>query len=154
MGDIRHLGVVFGTSGYEVQLSLPSSSFDGLRPSLFRRYIDDIVMAWEHGQETYEAFKNHLNQDHETSGIKLTFEQEMVEKPLVVLDLEVETRSGAIVTNFYRKPTASDDVMRCCLSGRAKTRVGPATRAVFRFTACRKNGLVTKSSPGVELVGP
>ena len=72
------------------------------RSTIWLRYIDDIFLIWEHGQESLNTFLDYLNSCHDT--IKFTAEQ----SPTSVnfLDTTVHlTHEGSLYTDLYCKPT-------------------------------------------------
>ena len=72
------------------------------RASLWLRYIDDIFLIWEHGQESLELFLDHLNTCHDT--IKFTADQSTT--CVHFLDTTVHLNSdGSLYTDLYCKPT-------------------------------------------------
>jgi len=72
------------------------------KPSLWLRYIDDIFLIWEHGQDALDSFLDHLNSCHDT--IKFTTEQS--HKCVNFLDTTVHlSDTGALYTDLYCKPT-------------------------------------------------
>lgn len=73
------------------------------KPSLYVRYIDDIFMIWEHGDEKLKAFHEAFNSQTET--IKFTMEHSKVN--LNFLDVSVSNEDGRLSTSIYRKPTDS-----------------------------------------------
>ena len=44
-----------------------------LKPYLWWRYIDDIFMAWTHGEDKLEDFINHINSLHSTINLHMNF---------------------------------------------------------------------------------
>ena len=78
------------------------------QPLLFKRYIDDCIFLWTHGDEELEKFKTHLNTCHPT--IKFTFE--ISESSVNFLDTTIHNRGGTLETDVYFKPTDSHDYLQ------------------------------------------
>ena len=55
------------------------------KPTIFKRYIDDIFVIWEHGQEALDHFLHSLNSIHPT--IKFTWETST--KQITFLDVDI-----------------------------------------------------------------
>ena len=72
-----------------------------LKPEVWWRYIDDIFMVWEHGEESLQEFIKYLNSQH--SSIKFTFEYSS--KSVNFLDVQVIRVKDKLVTDLYVKPT-------------------------------------------------
>lgn len=74
-----------------------------LKPSLWRRYVDDTFIIWQHGIEELNNFLIHLNSIHED--IKFTMEIEENDC-LPFLDILVKKKNnGSLGHTVYRKPT-------------------------------------------------
>ena len=78
------------------------------QPLLFKRYIDDCIFLWTHGDEELEKFKSHLNNCHPT--IKFTFESSL--KNVNFLDTTIQNKDGVLETDVYFKPTDSHDYLQ------------------------------------------
>ena len=72
-----------------------------LKPEVWWRYIDDIFMVWEHGEENLQEFIKYLNSQHPS--IKFTFEYSP--KSVNFLDVQVIRVNDKLVTDLYVKPT-------------------------------------------------
>ena len=72
-----------------------------LKPYVWWRYIDDIFIIWEHGEEKLKEFLEHLNKQHPT--IKFTFDYSSIE--INFLDVNVKKCGECLVTDLYIKPT-------------------------------------------------
>ena len=77
------------------------------QPTLWRRFIDDIFLIWEHGAESLKMFIHHLNNVHPT--IKFTAECSVTK--VNFLDTWVINHDGSIVTDLYNKPTDSSNYL-------------------------------------------
>ena len=78
------------------------------QPIFFKRFLDDIVFFWTHGEEELEKFMEYLNKCHEQ--IKFAFE--VSEESINFLDTKINlTEEGEIWTDLYCKPTDSHDYL-------------------------------------------
>ena len=71
------------------------------KPSVWWRYIDDIFMIWQHGEEKLKEFLKILNSCHPT--IKYTAEYSLDKGNF--LDVEVIRSGNKLRTDLYIKPT-------------------------------------------------
>ena len=79
-----------------------------LQPILWKRYIDDIFMIWQHGDEALKSFVEHLNQSH--TSIKFT--EETSKSSVNFLDITVSLNNKQeITTSLYTKPTDSHNYL-------------------------------------------
>ena len=65
------------------------------------RYIDDIFLLWDHGEESLKQFLEHLNSAHRT----IKFTAEYSTNKVNFLDVEVIRRGDTLLTDLYVKPT-------------------------------------------------
>ena len=72
-----------------------------LKTLVWWRYIDDIFMMWEHGEEELQKFLETLNCYHPT--IKFTAEYSRAK--INFLDVTVIKKGNQLVTDLYIKPT-------------------------------------------------
>ena len=72
-----------------------------LKPSVWWRYIDDIFMLWQHGEDKLKEFIEYLNNCHPT--IKFTYETSP--KSINFLDINVIRVGNRLVSDLYVKPT-------------------------------------------------
>ena len=80
-------------------LEEPFLATQPLKPLLFRRYIDDILIVWEHGHQQLTTFLTALNALHET--IKFTWE--ISEDSVTFLDVDIyKQREEDNTTLSYR----------------------------------------------------
>ena len=78
------------------------------QPLLWVRFIDDIFMVWEHGEEELTRFLQHLNTTHNT----IKFTAEFSKSKINFLDTWVtKDRDGYMNTDLYTKPTDSNDYL-------------------------------------------
>ena len=78
-----------------------------LKPFLYKRYIDDIFIIWQHGEKELLKFLNHINQC--SPHIKFTWE--FSTKSIDFLDLKIQNINGEIVTDLFTKPTDSHNYL-------------------------------------------
>ncbi len=80
----------------------------GKQPIFYKRFLDDLVMIWTHGQEELEKFLDHLNKCHET--IKFTMESSL--EKINFLDTTLhKSEDGTLWTDLYSKPTDSHNYL-------------------------------------------
>ena len=78
------------------------------QPLIWKRYIDDIFIVWQHGPDTLTDFVKHLNTCHET----IKFTQESSTESINFLDITVSIdKTNRIVTSLYSKPTDSHNYL-------------------------------------------
>lgn len=75
------------------------------KPTIWRRYVDDTFIVWRHGEESLDAFHQHLNSF--CPDIQFTVEREN-DRQLPFLDVLVRREEGKLKTSVYRKPTSSN----------------------------------------------
>ena len=71
------------------------------RPLVWWRYIDDIFMIWQHGEEKLKEFLKVLNSCHPTVKFAAEYSLDKVN----FLDVEVIRRGNKLLTDLYIKPT-------------------------------------------------
>ena len=72
-----------------------------LQPLMWVRFIDDIFLIWQHGQETLKLFEDHLNQSLDS----IKFEAETSMDEVHFLDGVVRLADNVISTSLYTKHT-------------------------------------------------
>ena len=72
-----------------------------LKPFVLWRYIDDIFMIWQHGEEELTKFLQDLNSCHPT----IKFTSEFSKDKINFLDVMVYRDGDHLVTDLYVKPT-------------------------------------------------
>ena len=91
----------------ELRLQLPCK-----QPSLFKRYIDDILIQWKHSMQDFHVFLGCLNQID--PHIQLKHEVETVDPEklnttsIPFLDLNIFRSPAGLSFSIYRKPTHTD----------------------------------------------
>ena len=78
------------------------------QPLLYLRFIDDIFIIWEHGEESLLEFITHLNS--RLDSIKFTHEVSRTE--VTFLDTTVKIVDDHVVTDLFVKPTDSHNYLR------------------------------------------
>ena len=71
------------------------------RPLVWWRYIDDIFMIWQHGEEKLKEFLKVFNSCHPTVKFAAEYSLDKVN----FLDVEVIRRGNKLLTDLYIKPT-------------------------------------------------
>ena len=72
------------------------------QPLLWLRFIDDIFMIWNHGQEELDRFIKYINNIHD----KIKFTHEASTESIIFLDTTVKIDSSRhLYTTLYEKPT-------------------------------------------------
>ncbi len=71
------------------------------KPWVWWRYIDDIFLIWEHGEDGLNAFTDYLNSIHPTLKFTVSYSCSQIE----FLDVLVIKDNGRIRTNLFVKPT-------------------------------------------------
>ncbi|XP_023214003.1 uncharacterized protein LOC111616886, partial [Centruroides sculpturatus] len=69
-------------------------------PLLYLRYVDDILVAWQHTEEEFHILKSYLMEVYST--IKFTWEKEKGGE-IAFLDLNITKAQGAIVFSVFHK---------------------------------------------------
>ena len=72
-----------------------------LKPDVWWRYIDDIFLIWNHGEEELKKFLELLNDFHPTIKFTADYSKDRIN----FLDVQVIRRGNKIVTDLYVKPT-------------------------------------------------
>ena len=73
----------------------------------WRRFIDDIFILWQHGEDELKLFVNWLNEQHDS--IKFTSQYGRKEVPY--LDLNMSIENGKITTDLYKKTTDTNTIL-------------------------------------------
>ena len=67
-----------------------------LGPTTWKRFLDDLFLAWEHGTDTLPSFLDYLNSVDEAGKIKFTMEIADREKGLEFIDLRIKCVEGKL----------------------------------------------------------
>jgi len=70
-------------------------------PCIWWRYIDDIFMVWEHGEDSLQDFLSFLNSFHDSIKFTAKYSAETVE----FLDVQVIVEGGKLATDLFVKET-------------------------------------------------
>ena len=71
------------------------------QPLLWKRYIDDIFMLWQHDVQELQNFIDHLNQ----SVPSINFETHISDSEISFLDVKVRIQNNTISTSLFTKET-------------------------------------------------
>jgi hypothetical protein len=84
------------------------NGFD-LKPLVWMRYIDDMVMIWTHGRDQLDKFVKYLNDGHTT----IKFTMECSSEKVCFLDtwLIKDQETNELYTTVYTKPTDTHDYL-------------------------------------------
>ena len=72
-----------------------------LTPYIWWRYIDNIFLIWEHGEESLKLFLEKISKIHPT----LKFTADWSYRSVNFLDVKAIMKDGKIITDLYVKPT-------------------------------------------------
>ena len=79
-----------------------------LQPLLWKRYIDDISIIWQHIEEELNKFIKYLNNKHDT----IKFTEETSDVSINFLDITIALNpQGKLTTTLYCKPTDSHNYL-------------------------------------------
>ena len=81
------------------------SSWKGIQPKLWRRYIDDIIFIWESSEQELLAFIDHLNSQHDLIKFKCTYNISTRSVPFLDMMVSIDN-NNMIQTDLYKKDTA------------------------------------------------
>ena len=87
---------------YFEEMALESAQ---LQPKVWKRYVDDTFVIWQHGSPSKQSFLEHLNNQRDS--IKLTMEEEQ-DNRITFLDVLVQREGLKMSTSVYRKATHTD----------------------------------------------
>ena len=73
--------------------------------NFWKRFIDDIFLLWIGTESEFEDFMKYINSVH--PHIKFTATYNFATKTVPFLDVLVTVRDGKIITDLYRKPSAT-----------------------------------------------
>ena len=78
------------------------------KPWVWWRYLDDVFIMWQHGEEKLREFVNFLNGAHES----IKFTAEWSTEKVNFLDVQVIKQGNKLVTDLSTKPT---DTHQLCI---------------------------------------
>ena len=76
-----------------------------MKPKMWRRYVDDVLVVWPHGDEQLEEFHLHLN--GQNPSIQFTLEKES-EGKIAFLHVQMERKGAGVLTSILCKKTHTD----------------------------------------------
>ena len=111
------------------------------------RYIDDIFMVWEHGEEELKKFLETLNCYHPT--IKFTAESSKAK--INFLDVTVMKKGNQLATDLYVKPTCTHQYLHAssCHVSHCKKSI-PFSQALRLNRICSENAFFDKRCNELE----
>ena len=71
------------------------------KPLVWWRYIDDIFLLWQHGEEKLKEFQDILNRYHPGIKFTSTYSRERID----FLDLEIIKEGNRLLTDVFVKST-------------------------------------------------
>ena len=77
------------------------------QPLMYLRYIDDIFIIWQHGENELLKFTTHMN----SASPHITFTTEKSYNEISFLDSLVKIQGNKIITTLYTKPTDSHNYL-------------------------------------------
>lgn len=90
---------------YMANLEEEIMSNDGFKPKLWIRYVDDVFLIWNGGNDSILKFLDTINNLRPT--ITFTMEEE-IDGSIPFLDYRVIRDKDKLITEVYRKPTHTD----------------------------------------------
>ena len=119
-----------------------------LKPLVWWRYIDDIFMMWEHGEEELQKFLETLNCYHPT--IKFTAEYSRAK--INFLDVTVIKKGNQLVTDLYIKPTDTHQYLHAssCHVSHCKKSI-PSSQTLCLNRICSENAFFDKRCNELEI---
>ena len=87
------------------------NQYNGPKPDLYRRYIDDCVGATSSTREELNQFITAVNSFH--PALKYTWE--ISDTSLAFLDIKVSVEGNGLCTSVHYKPTDSHSKLICCI---------------------------------------
>ena len=117
------------------------------KPLVWWRYIDDIFLLWEHGEESLKLFLEHINNLHPT----IKFTADYSDKKVNFLDVEVSRNGDKLITDLYVKPTDTHQYLEAtsCHPTHCKTSI-PYSQALRLNRICSENDLFDKRCNELE----
>ena len=77
------------------------------KPSVWWRYIDDVLLIWTHGEEELQRLIDYLNASHHS----IKFTAEWSRESISFLDTRVIKKDNTLVTDLYTKPTDTHQLL-------------------------------------------
>ena len=80
------------------------------KPSIYMRYIDDVLAVWTHGEDRLQEFLQHINTAHPS--INFTIETTVTNGSIPFLDTKISMLpDDKYSTELYIKPTSSEVII-------------------------------------------
>ena len=118
-----------------------------LKPWVWWRYIDDIFLVWEHGEESLKEFFETLNSSHPSMKFTWKYSSETID----FLDVQLSVNEGNITTDLYVKPTDTHQYLHAssCHVYHSKKSI-PYSQALRLNRICSNNSLFDKRCNQLE----
>ena len=118
-----------------------------LKPFVWWRYIDDIFMLWQHGEDELKKFLEALNCYHPS--IKFTWDYSR--EKINFLDVEVIKKDNQLITDLYIKPTDTHQYLHAssCHVYHCKKSI-PFSQALRLNRICSENSFFDKRCNDLE----
>lgn len=80
-----------------------------LNPRLWLRFIDDILLIWDHGIKALNSFMEYLNSRHPN----IKFSEEISNSEVSLLNILIsKNQAGGLSTDLYSKPTDANNYLQ------------------------------------------
>jgi len=118
-----------------------------LKPFVWWRFIDDIFLIWQHGEESLVEFLANLNDCHNT----IKFTSEYSEKSVNFLDVKITRQNDQLITDLFVKPTDTHQYLHAssCHVFHSKKAI-PYSQALRLNRICSDNSLFDKRCNELE----
>ena len=111
------------------------------------RYIDDIFVIWEHGEESLRHFTDHVNFFHPT----ITFTAQYSKEKINFLDLTIKLIDERLKTDFFVKLTDTNQILDPTSSHPYLCKKGiPYSQALRLNRTCSDNTRFDQSSNNLQ----
>ncbi len=94
----------------------------GLYPALYLRYVDDIFIIWNQGEEKLLEFINFFNEAHPS--INFTFEYSKEQITFLDTRVKIDKTSKTVFTDLYTKDTDNHNYLHYTSSHLAHCKTG------------------------------
>ena len=124
------------------------SEAQSLKPIVWWRYIDDIFMWWQHGEQNLKIFLEALNCCHPT----IKFTADYSKHSVNFLDVSVKKLSNRLITDVYIKPTDTHQYLHAssCHVFHSKKSI-PFSQALRFNRICSENAFFDKRCNELEV---
>ena len=108
-----------------------------LKPLVWWRYIDDIFVIWQHGEEELARFIASLNECHPS----IKFTSEYSKEQINFLDVQVIRKGNSLITDLFVKPTDTHQYLHAtsCHPSHCKTSIPFSQALRFNRTICSES---------------